>query len=74
MPAGRLIRLAKPPGEVEFPLYLVAAEGAERATQVLRKARLVNGGEVDDIGPISEKAIHRLGLRPDQFVRVKWGG
>jgi hypothetical protein len=71
MPGGRLIRLSKVPGEIEFPVYLVAADGRESAIEVLKGAAVLRGREPQDIGPISERVMHRLCLRPGQFMLLK---
>jgi hypothetical protein len=73
MPAGRIIRLSAQPGEIEHPVYLVAAPGLWDAVGVLKTARVVDGRTPQDIGPISEAAIDRLGLRPGQFIQMKAG-
>jgi hypothetical protein len=73
MPAGRMIRLSTQPGEIEHPVYLVAAAELGDAVAALKNARMVDGRAPQDIGPISEKMIDRLGLRPGQFVLMKPG-
>jgi len=73
MPAGRIIRLSAQPGEIEHPVYLVAAAGLSDAVDVLKTARVVDGRTPEDIGPISERVIDRVRLRPGQFIRIKAG-
>jgi hypothetical protein len=68
MPAGRMIRLSNRPGEIELPVYLVAASELGRAIEALKNARVIDGRQPQDIGPISERMIGRFGLRPGQFV------
>jgi hypothetical protein len=73
MPAGRIIRLSVPPGQILHPVYLVAAPELGAAVDVLKTARVVNGSTPEDIGPISERVIDRLRLRPGQFIQMKDG-
>ena len=68
MPAGRMIRLSNRPGEIELPVYLVTASELGRAIEALKNARVIDGRQPQDIGPISEQMISRFGLRPGQFV------
>jgi hypothetical protein len=68
MPTGRLIRLSNQLGEIEHPVYLVAASGLGRAIEALKNARVIDGREPQDIGPVSERLIDRFGLRPGQIV------
>ena len=70
VPAGRMIRLSAA-GQLVHPLYVVAAADPREAIKVLENAGVVNGCTPEDIGPISERLIERLGLRPRQFVRIK---
>ena len=72
MPAGRMIRLSAA-GQIEHPLYVIAAADPAHAIEALKQARLVNGCTPEDIGPISEGLIARLRLRPGQFVQIKLG-
>ena len=72
MPAGRMIRLSAA-GQIEHPLYVIAATDPRDAIEALKQARLVNGCTPEDIGPISEGLIARLRLRPGQFVQIKPG-
>jgi hypothetical protein len=72
MPIGRMIRLSAA-GQIEHPLYVVAATQPSDAIKALEDARVVNGCAPEDIGPVSEALINKLGLRPGQFVQIKAG-
>jgi hypothetical protein len=48
--------------------YLVAAAELRHAIDVLKNARVVDGRAPQDIGPISEGLIDRLGLRRDSSL------
>jgi hypothetical protein len=67
-----MIRLSAA-GQIEHPLYVIAATDPSAAIEALKQARLVNGYTPEDIGPISEALIAKLGLRPGQFVQIKPG-
>jgi hypothetical protein len=71
MPGGRLIRLSKLKNERGFPVFIVAVAEAGAAIDVLQSAGVSVGREAEDLGPISERLMHRLGLRPRQFVQMK---
>jgi hypothetical protein len=49
-------------------VYLVAAAELRHAIDVLKNARVVDGRAPQDIGPISEGLIDRLGLRRDSSL------
>jgi len=70
MAAGRLIRLSKWRFETEFPVYLVAATEPHRAIGVLRAAGVMDGRTAEDIGPISQRLIQKLGLLPDESMQL----
>ena len=66
MERGRLIRLSSRSG-VEHPLYAVAADGAERAIELLKRAGIGDGDEFAIVGPLSARYLAKLGLGPGQF-------
>ena len=66
MERGRLIRLSGRSG-VEHPLYAVAADGAEQAIELLKRAGVGDGDEFTIIGALSARYLAKLRLSPGQF-------
>lgn len=74
MPAGRLIRLSKSGGEAEFPVYLVVTPEPDEAIAILARGGVAQDRAAEDLGPISEQVIKRLGLQTDDFVPLTEAG
>jgi hypothetical protein len=66
MEHGRLVRVSSRSG-IEHPLYAVAADGAERAIELLKRAGIGGGDAFAIIAPLSAKVLAKLGLGPGQF-------
>ena len=66
MERGRLVRLNSPSG-IEHPLYAVAADGAENAIELLKRAGIGDDDELAIICDLSAQYLAKLGLGPGQF-------
>jgi hypothetical protein len=67
---GRLIRKSGYPGDPKSVAYIVAIEDATEAIELIKNKAPTSGGDVDDLGHVSDALVRALHLIAGEFIFI----